>query len=184
MTLEMSERRTIVREGFQILLRAEAELWLPKEKNKICSFYEKMAQTCMKWAEEIQGERLRREFLALVSTHEKSQFHTQRYRLTLKSPWSDDKYLAILCESTLTGQWRTPEKSYFRISHVWMLDEELMLPFPQILEVFGMKVEKHRLPFRPDGIYPEGDSMVFFRNASEKNRFLECRLPLQSPQKI
>jgi len=33
------------------------------------------------------------------------------------------------------------------------------------------------LPFPPDGIYPEGDEMVFFRNVTEQTPFLEKRLP-------
>ncbi len=177
MEMERIEQRKIVREGFQILLRAEAELLLPKGKEKICCFYEKMVQTCMEWAETIYGERLRREFLAANSPHERSQFHTQRYRLTMSAPWEDAQFLVLLCESTLTGRWSVPQKEYYRISHVWNLSEELMLPFSQIFEVFGMRVEKKQQPFRPDGIYPCGNELVFFRNASEKSGFLETRLP-------
>ena len=85
--------------------------------------------------------------------------------------------MALLCESTLTGQWRTPQTSYHRISHVWNTEEELILPFSQILSTFGSCLEKDQLPFRPDGIYPEGDEMVFFRNVTENVRFIEHRLP-------
>ena len=181
--MERVEQRTIVREGFQILLRAEAELLLPKEKEKICRFYERMAQTCMKWAETIYGERLRSELLAMESTRERSQFHTQRYRLTMSVPWEDERFLVLLCESNLTGQWRVPQKSYHRISHVWDLSEELLLPVSQILEVFGMRVEKKQLPFRPDGVYPYGTDMIFFRNASDKGGFLETRLSRETVKK-
>ena len=177
MKMEKIERHAVVREGYQILIRAESELLVPAGKEKIRWFYEKTSETCMNWAAKIQGEKLRKEYLALESTKEKSQFRMQRYHLSMRCPWESGKWIALLCESTLTGQWRMPHNSYHRISHVWNVEEELLLPFAQILENFGMKVEKSRLPFRPDGIYPEGDEMVFFRNPSEKNKFLESRLP-------
>ena len=180
MTTEIFEQRAIVREGYQILLRAEAELLLPEGKPKIGEFYKRTAHACLTWAKEIYGEKLRREYLELESTREKSQFITQRYQMRMKSPWADTEHLVLLCESTLTGQWNNPERRYFRISHVWKLDEELMLPFSQIMEAFGMQVDRRQLPFRPDGIYPEGNEIVFFRNAGEKNKFLECRLPRPS----
>ena len=94
----------------------------------------------------------------------------------MRCPWEEPPYLAILCESELTGQWREPQKSYHRISHVWNTDEELILPFAQILQNFGMKLSKDMLPFRPDGIYPEGENMVFFRNVTDQVSFLEKRL--------
>jgi len=177
MTMETIERRCVVREGYQILLRGKAELLIPKGKDKISWFYRKMAQTCLKWAEEVHGERLRRELLSLESMRERAQLQTQYYHLTMKSPWEDDTRIALLCESTLTGQWHDPKNGYHRISHVWNVEEELLLPFSQILESFGMRVEKNQLPFRPDGIYPERNEMVFFRNASEHSRFREIRLP-------
>ena len=184
MKMERIEERAVVREGYQILLRAEAELYLPENKPKMRWFYQKMIETCMKWAEKIHGEKLRREFLAIEDLRERAQFRTQRYRFTMRSPWESDFWIALVCESTLTGQWKEPQNSYHRISHIWNVEEELLLPFSQILENFGMKVERNQLPFRPDGIYPEGNEMVFFRNASENTRFLESRLPREIPKPI
>ena len=178
--LEKTEQRRVVREGYQILLRAEAELLLPPGKEKMKWFYEKMAETCMKWAESIYGERLRSEFLNLESLRERSHFRTQNYRFSMRSPWSEGVWTVLLCESTLTGQWKQPENSYHRVSHIWNVEEELLLPFSEILQNFGMRLEKNQLPFRPDGIYPEGDEMVFFRNADEKTRFLERRFSRES----
>lgn len=176
MKMERSERHATVREGYQILLRADAELLLPEEKPRICSFYERLVQTCMTWALSVHGESLRRDFLTLESVREKSQFGTQRYRLRMRCVWDEEPYLALLCESELTGQWKEPQKSYHRISHVWNTEEELALPFGEILERFGMKIAKSKLPFHPDGIYPQGKEMVFFRNASDHDPFLEKKL--------
>ena len=178
MMMEEAERRVTVREGYQILLRAEAHLLLPVEGERMRWFYEQLAATCMTWAEEIHGERLRREFLALDSLKDKSQFRTQYYRLAMRVAWEDAWGIALLCESELTGQWKNPQKSFHRISHVWSLAEQLLLPPSQILAHFGVGPEKKQLPFRPDGIYPEGGELVFFRNASERERFREERIPL------
>ncbi len=173
---ETEELRATVREGYQILLRAEAQLLLPEEKPKIADFYRKTAGTCMRWAEQIYGEELRREFCALEGIREKSQFCPQRYRFRMRCPWEEEGYAVILCESDLTGQWKIPQKSYHRISHVWNLSEESILPFSQILRRFGMRLRQEKLPFSPDGIYPEGEKMVFFRNATDQTTFLEKKI--------
>ena len=177
MEFEQVEMHAAVREGYQILLRADATLLMPTDKPKIREFYQRMADTCMRWAEQIHGESLRKDFLELEGIREKSQFRTQRYSLRMRCPFEDDKHAAILCESKLTGQWKEPQKSYHRISHVWNTEEELVLPFSQILRGFGLKLTKNMLPFHPDGIYPEGDMMVFFRNVTDNLPFLEKKLP-------
>ena len=177
MNFEKSELHAVVREGYHILLRADAQLLLPTEQQQIRQFYERLSDTCMKWAEEVYGERLRKEYREMESVKEKSQFRTQRYLFSMGIPWEEGKWAAILCESTLTGQWKDPQKSYHRISHVWNTEEQTVLPFSQILETFGMHLEKQQLPFRPDGIYPQGEEMVFFRNITNQTRFLESRLP-------
>lgn len=186
MKLEKTERHGTVREGYQILLRADAELLLPEDKPLMRAFYERMGETCMTWAQAIHGESLRKEFLSLDGIREKSQFGTQRYDFRMRCVWEAGAFAAILCESELLGQWREPQKSYHRISHVWNTEEELVLPFPQILDRFGVRLPKNRLPFRPDGVYPEGDQMVFFRNVTEHTPFLEKKLPRnvnKNPQK-
>ena len=164
-------------EGYQILLRAEAELFLPIDRPRMQVFYQKIADACMNWATDIHGEMLRKEFLSLDEIREKSRFRTQRYRLRMRIPWEEGPYASILCESDLIGQWHQPQKSYHRISHVWNTEEESVLPFTQILQDFGLRITKNMLPFRPDGIYPEAAEVVFFRNATESSPFLEKRLP-------
>ena len=180
MNIEKTEMHATVREGYQILLRADAALLMPVGRDKLCAFYEKLANTCMKWATEVHGEGLRRDFLALEGVRERSAFRTQRYQLRMRIAYEDDYYAAILCESDLTDQWRAPQSSYHRISHVWDLREQSILPISQILSRFGMRLGKKSLPFRPDGVYPEGDRIVCFRNVTENTPFLENRLPRSS----
>ena len=177
MKTEKTEMHATVREGYQILLRADAELQMPTEKHKIREFYQRMAETCMKWAEGVYGEGLRKDFLELEGVRERSQFRTQHYIMRMRCIWEDGNYATVLCESELTGQWKEPQKSYHRTSHVWNTEEELILPFAQILRGFGLKLTKDMLPFRPDGIYPEGDKMVFFRNVTDRMSFLEKKIP-------
>lgn len=177
MNIIKKERHATVREGYQILMRADAELYLPEEKPRMLEFYERMAQTCMRWAEEVHGAALRHDFSQMESIREKSQFRMQTYRLRIHSPWAEGRYAVYLCESELLGQWREPQKSYHRISHVWDVEEELILPESQILRGFGMRLTRNMLPFRPDGIYPCKDKMVFFRNATDNLPFVERKLP-------
>lgn len=177
MKVEKKELRGVVCEGYQILLRAEAELLLPTEQPRIREFYEKLADTCMKWASEVHGEGLRRDFLALEGVRERSAFRTQHYRLRMRIAHEDDYFAAVVCESNLSDQWREPQKSYHRISHVWDLREETVLPLSQILSRFGMNLSRGQLPFKPDGVYPEGECIVCFRNVTENTPFLEKKLP-------
>ena len=177
MNVTKKELHATVREGYQILMRAEAELYLPADYMRICEFYERMADTCMRWAEDIHGAALRHEFLQMESIREKSQYRMQTYRLRIHCPWEEGIHAVFLCESELLGQWREPQKSYHRISHVWNLEEELILPQSQILRDFGLRITRSMLPFRPDGIYPCGSKMVFFRNVTDHLPFVEKTLP-------
>ncbi len=177
MNFEEKEMRLSVRDGYRILLRAEAFLLLPAEHAKIAEFYKGLAGRCMEWAEETHGERLKAEYAALTSIPEKAAFRTQRYLFRMRKVFENEQYLAMICESKLTEQWKAPNKSYHRLSHVWNLKEGSMLPFSQILSVFGPKLPKKAFPFPPDGIYPEGEKTVFFRNPTESAPFMEKALP-------
>ncbi len=176
MNVEKTDRYATVREGYQILLRADVEVLEPIEKPKMRAFYRDMAETCLRWAQAVYGESRRKEFLSLDGIRERSQFGTQCYRLKMNVVWEDEAYAAVVCQSWLSGQWREPQKSYHRISHVWNLSEESILPISEILRRFGMRITKDMLPFRPDGVYPDGNELVFFRNVTQDMPFLEKRI--------
>ena len=176
MKTEKVDLRANVCEGYQILLRAEAVLLLPQDEARIREFYEKLADTCIKWATEVHGEELREEFLLMEGAKERSTFRPRRYRLEMRIAHENEYFAAIVCESNLTDQWREPQQSYHRISHVWDLREQTVLPQAQILSRFGMHLSKSHLPFRPDGIYPEGEFIVCFRNATQNAPFVEKKL--------
>ena len=177
MNVENKTIRSVVCEGYQVLLRAEATLILPVEQVKIRDFYEKLAGSCMRWATEVHGESLRREYLMLEGVRERSAFRVQHYRLCMRIAHEDAYFAAVVGESNLTDQWREPQKSYHRISQVWDLREESVLPLSQILAQFGMHLSRGMLPFRPDGVYPEGEFVVCFRNVTDQTPFLERKLP-------
>ena len=171
------ERRASVREGYQILLRAKAELILPIAQAEIARYYSELANKCMEWATEVEGERLRREFLALEDTRDRARFRMREYRFTMRCVWESEDAVAILCESYLRGQASVPDRSYHRLSHVWNVGEQTILPARQILSKFGLSRIPGEVCFRPDGIYPEGETLVFFQNPKEKQPFAEVRVP-------
>lgn len=175
MDFEAEERHKTVRDGYQLLLRAHAELILPTAFPEIREFYNRLCDICMTWATEVHGEMLKSDFAKLEGIHEKSCFRAQSYRFQMRIPWSDENYAAFVCESILKGQWSDIPNSYHRISHVWNLREQSVLPFSQILKVFGIRLTKPMFPFRPDGIYPDGDGMILFRNATRTAPFAEKR---------
>ncbi|MBQ8310095.1 MAG: hypothetical protein IJX80_03675 [Clostridia bacterium] len=175
MNIEKKELRASVREGYQILLRVEAELNVPTDSEKINDFYQRLAEKCMLWATDVHGEMLRRDFLSMESIRERSQCRTQEYRFLLRPIRICEEYAVFLCESWLKGRTGGLKNGYHRISHVWDLQEETILPFSQILKKFEPEESDFVLPFVPDGIYPTGDELVFFKNASAENSFLEER---------
>ena len=153
-----------VREGYQVLLRAEAELLLPEGKDVIGNYYRLLAEKCMSWATEVHGERIRSDFLSLDDLHDRALWRAQKYRFLMRIPWQSEHHIAILCESYLLGQRSDVQNSYHRLSHVWNLTEESILPIPQILELFGAGIKMRELPFTPEGVYPEGGELIFSTN--------------------
>ncbi len=170
--------RATVREGYQVLLRAEAELVLPEEKEVIGNYYRLLAQKCMSWATEVYGERIRKDFLALDDLHERALWRAQKYRFIMRVCWQGENHMAILCESYLLGQRQSTENSYHRLSHVWNLNEESILPVSQILELLGCDVKIRELPFVPDGVYPDGEELIFYKNPTAEAPLTQKKSPL------
>ena len=104
MNTTTEQLRATVREGYQVLLRAEAEIVLPDGKDVIGNYYRLLTDKCMSWATEVYGERLRNEFLALEDLHDRALWRAQKYRFLMRIPWQNEHYIAILCESYLLGQ--------------------------------------------------------------------------------
>lgn len=164
-----------VREGYQVLLRAEAELVLPEGKEVIGNYYRLLSDKCMSWATEVYGERIRQEFLSLEDLHDRALWRAQKYRFLMRIPWQNEHHIAILCESYLLGQRQNAPNSYHRLSHVWNLEEESILPIPQILELFGCGIQPRDLPFVPEGVYPEGKELIFFKNPTQETPLAQSK---------
>lgn len=164
-----------VREGYQVLLRAEAELLLPDGKEVIGNYYRLLLDKCMSWATEVYGESIRRDFLSLEDLHDRALWRAQKYRFLMRIPWQNEHHAAILCESYLLGQRGSVENSYHRLSHVWNLDEESILPMAQILNLFGCGIQLKELPFRPDGVYPDGEELIFYKNPTADMPLAQCK---------
>ena len=164
-----------VREGYQVLLRAEAELVFPEGKDVIGNYYRLLCEKCMSWATEVYGERIRSDFLSLEDLHDRALWRAQKYRFLMRIPWQNEHHIAILCESYLLGQRTDKQNSYHRLSHVWNLEEESILPIPQILELFGGGITMRELPFVPDGVYPEGEELIFYKNPTAEAPILQSK---------
>ena len=171
------KRGACVREGYQVLLRAEAELVLPEGKDVIGNYYRLVAGKCISWATEVYGERIRNDFLSLEDLHDRALWRVQKYRFLMRIPWKNEHYMAILCESYLLGQRQEVQNSYHRLSHVWNLDEESILPIPQILELFESGIRVGELPFVPDGVYPEDGELIFYKNPTAEAPLAQNKSP-------
>ena len=176
MDMERVVQKRSVREGYVVLLRAEADLLLPSEEGIIRDFYLKTAQACLNWAEKVWGEAIRRDYNALEIA-ERAKFRTRYYRFAMRVPWQDEVHLGIVCESEriVFGE---PNDAY-RMSHVWNIAEQTLLPMTQILQLYRHQLAKNDVPFSPHGAYREGEMIVFFRNKTSKNDFLEAKLPVE-----
>ena len=176
------QMRATVREGYQVLLRAEAELVLPEGKGVMEKYYHLLAEKCMSWATDVYGERIRQEFLSLEDLHERALYRAQKYRFLMRIPWQGEHHIAILCESYLLGQKQTMQNSYHRLSHVWNLKEESILPIGQILDLFGCGIKLRELPFVPDGVYPDGEELIFYKNPTQEAPLAQRKSPFCSSE--
>ena len=175
MNMTTEKHGACVREGYQVLLRAEAELVFPEGKDVIGNYYRLLCEKCMSWATEVYGERIRSDFLSLEDLHDRALWRAQKYRFLMRIPWQNEHHIAILCESYLLGQRTDKQNSYHRLSHVWNLEEESILPIPQILELFGGGITMRELPFVPDGVYPEGEELIFYKNPTAEAPILQSK---------
>lgn len=176
MQTEQKTLRLSVREGYQVLLRAEAELLLPIGKERMRAFYLALGETCMRWAEEIEGERLRRAYAELGTLHERSGFRPGLYRLRMRIPWEEEGLMAMLCESELYGESLSRRAGLHRTVQIWDVEEELILPPRQALSRLAPWMHRRMLPFHPDGFYPQENGLLLFRNPSHGGDFLEKRI--------
>ena len=175
MDLMQRENHKIVREGYRILMRVDSALFLPKESSKLLDFYETLARDCLTWAVEIRGEALRLAFCALSTIQEKSRFQAEHYQLRIWSPWEEGEHIAFVCES----EWRKSDRKETelrRIAHVWSMREFCMLPPKQTMRLFHLNLADYKLGFSPDGVYPQGESIIAFRNKTESSPFSECKI--------
>ena len=178
MELEQIRVRRSIRAGFQVVLRVEGSLEIPKEESSIRAFYQRFWEFSLARTEEY-GEKLKERYHTLTDTKERAQFRMQTYRLQVRCCYEDADHAAFLCEGILTGHWNGAEESYWRHSYVWHFGEQTLLPLAQILEHFSSHLSLRSLPFLPDGIYPEGESLVLFRNVTPSTPFLERKLSLK-----
>ena len=162
-------------EEYRILLRAVAELSLPTEYPGICTYYLSLAEKCLAWATDVTGERLRSLYTALESHTERSRFPTGEYRFRMTCDPLEADFAAIVCETHLLGI--PGEERIRRLSHVWCLSEETVLPVSQILKRYFRGQSKLGVGFVPDGVYPSGEELIAFKNSDGGGAPLEKRFP-------
>lgn len=177
MDLEQMEEKRSVREGYVVLLRANAELLMPNVSYAVMrSFYQRIADACMSWTVEVFGERVRSHFLSLSDIREKSRFRTLQYRFRMRVPWQNDSHITLLCESERVELDGTVD--FYRICHTWNIEEQTILPLGQILPLVDARFSKKELPFLPDGAFREGDCIVVYQNKMPTHPFIEAKLPI------
>lgn len=177
MTFVKQEIRRCVREGYQLLLSAEATLFLPEgDGGAMAEYYQNVARTCLAWAEQIEGERLRASFLSDEDIRARSRFRPWHYSFWMELPWQTSEYLAVVCHSRM-------EKELRRSAQIWKLSEGTMLRMREIRSLFSSSLGRFGgMTFSPHGIYPKGEELILFRNATPKGpamekklRFFDCR---------
>jgi len=173
---EKERCHTAVREGYRSILQSDTEIWLPRGHGRMEEYYQRVREACVKWAETAEGARLREAYLATEDHMERARFQTAAYRLICAPVWEEFPYVSYLCRSVLQiGH----EKNERVMAQVWNTEEETILPMGQVLRVFPTQTAKKRIPFRPDGVYPLAEDLVFYRNASGGRTFGEYRIKRQ-----
>ena len=172
MELVCERRRRCVREGYQMLLVMDGELSLPREGFPVLrDYYAQVMEVCLTWAETVEGERLREQFLTLSDLRERSGFRTRHYRFWMEYPWESDGHLAVVCHSRL-------EEDLRRSAQIWNCAEQTLLPLRQVRRLFSESLERPGVwTFLPHGIYPVSEELILFRNSTEKAPAMEKRVP-------
>lgn len=160
-------------EDCRVLLRVDAELLLPSEYEKISDFYRRTGEACMEWVIGAEGERLRAHYLSLEDHIERARTRTASYHLRITPVWERDGYAAFVCRSVLSSVGTAPSERV--MAQLWNLSEQTALPLRQVLRLCP-PAEREKPPFRPDGVYPQGDTLVFYKNEREKQTVTEFRL--------
>lgn len=183
MQLEHAQLNAVVRQEYQVLLRAHASLQLPMEHMYIRDFYTALGQRCLHWAKNTLGEQLRAAYLKMEDVREKSRMRTVFYRLEMRVTPGTALHWVVLCESSLSGNAVTMGNWYYRLAHVWNIEEETILPSAQVMRLFSSQLSVRKLPFPPDGIYPQDGHLIFYRNQTAAHPFLEEKIPLPEDAK-
>lgn len=168
---------TAVREGYRSVLQSDTEVWLALGHARMEEYYLRVRDACVKWAETAEGERLCEAYRAIEDHMERARFQTATYRLTCAPVWEESFYAVYLCRSVFgIGQERTERV----MAQVWNTAEDTILPMGQVIKVFPVeKSSKKRIPFRPDGVYPLAEELVFYRNANGERSYGEYRMKRQ-----
>lgn len=174
MRFETKNIRASVREGYQILLRADAEVLFPTDFPIIRDYYLRLSEVCVRWATEVHGEALRNRFRRANGIAERSRFGTERYRFGMTVTWDAPPLLSLLCETELCCGEEAPRLRRHRIARVWNTDEQTVLPDRQVLRLFPI-AERPKIG-KIDGLYPEGGQIVFYRNSFGETDFSEERV--------
>ena len=167
---------TAVREGYRSILQSDTEVWLPRGHGKMEEYYLRVREACVRWAETAEGARLCEAYRAIEDHMERARFQTASYHLICSPVWEESPYVSYLCRSVLKIGGERKERL---MAQVWNFEEETILPMGQVLKVFPSEVSKKRIPFRPDGVYPLSEELVFYRNASDNRAGGEYRVKRQ-----
>ena len=167
---------TAVREGYRSILQSDTEICLPRGYERMEEYYLRVREACVKWAETAEGARLCEAYRAIEDHMQRARFHTAAYRLTCSPVWEESPYVTYLCRSVLQIGGERTERV---MAQVWNTEEETILPMGQVLKIFPTGTSKKRIPFRPDGVYPLSEELVFFRNANGERIYGEYRMKRQ-----
>lgn len=177
METELCAAHAVLREEYRTLVRADATIAIPRENEAMRRFYGQMIQTAVRWAEEVEGARQRAAYLALSDIWERSRFRPSVLRLSGSAREIDDRFLAVVCDLTLTrgdggGEHR-------RSAQVWNPAENTFLPEKEILRRWFGGKKAGDFGYRADGCYPENGGVVFFRNPHRGEPFSEIRKEIE-----
>ncbi len=177
MPSEICRADFVVREDYRVLARCEVEIEVPEGHPNIALFYQKTAGAAVRWSEEVLAKKVKNEYALLPDVWAKARFLPYRFCLRGKTVFEDLEYVAVVCQAVLS---HGNEREVRRAAQVWSKREGTLLPSRLVKRLFGGK--KMSLPkgFRADGCYPTNGEMIFFRNPTAKEPFLEKKAKIVS----
>lgn len=156
-----------IREEGTLLLRCKCSYTTFPDAKKYNTLYEMMWQNCERWATQVLGEKIRREFLD--SNDSMKRFHFPCYEYSFSSYISGENadMLCVITDATLLRRGQKSPVEFRRTSQLWRKSDLALLPDSTLLPKKKSRDTKALLKKHPVGFFLRDNDLFAFGGVSD-----------------